>query len=277
MQAAAEKAAFARSRRDLRPLYCPAPPLGRLRKRATTLDLTRDSIRPLLDLQRIDSAIDRLLARQRELPEQMELDRLTEELDRARKTAAERELAFGSVSRDSTKLETEVATLDEKVKHESARLYGGSVSSPKELTAIQAEIDGLRKRKNHVEDQLLELMERREEAEKTLNEAKELVASLETQLSAARSARDDASTHIASDLEQLRAERDQVVPTVPEEALEVYEDIRPKREGVAVAALDNGVCRGCMVSLSPLARDEIRRSDEALVRCENCRRLLVIV
>ncbi len=240
------------------------------------MEPTREAMRPLLDLQRVDSAIDRLLARQAELPEQLELDRLTVELEQAGKTDAESELAFGAVARDVAKLEAEVASLEGKIDHESKRLYGGEVSSPKELTSIQAELDGLRRRKSHIEDQLLDLMERREAAEKDRTESKELTVSLQQQLAAATVARDDAATHIGVELEDLKAEREKIVPMIPEEALERYGEIRPKREGVAVAALEGGVCRGCMVSLSPMALDEIRRSDEALIRCENCRRMLVI-
>ncbi|MHB8511991.1 MAG: zinc ribbon domain-containing protein [Actinomycetota bacterium] len=240
------------------------------------MELTRDSVRTLLDLQRVDSSIDALLARRSALPEQVELDRLTAEIEKVRQQTAKLELDFTVVARESTKLETEVSNLEQKLAHESERLYSGSVSSPKELTSIQAEIDALRRRKSHVEDQLLEVMDKRESSEKTLGESKAELASLESQVSAAIVARDDSSTHIESDLLDLRAERERIVPMVPDEALEIYDDIRPKRQGVAVAALEGGVCRGCMVSLSPFALDAIRRSDEPLVRCENCRRLLVI-
>ncbi|GAC1412633.1 MAG: hypothetical protein NVSMB57_08110 [Actinomycetota bacterium] len=241
------------------------------------MELTRDSVRTLLDLQRIDSAIDALIKRRSALPEQLELDRLTAEIEGARKSAAEKELAFGSVSRETIKLETEVSNLEQKISHETTRLYGGDVSSPKELTTIQAEIDALRRRKRTIEDQLLTAMEKRENAEKSLAEAKETLSTLESEVAAATSSRDASSTSIESDLVAYRAEREQVVHTVPEEAREIYDEIRPKREGVAVALLEHGVCRGCMVSLSPFALDAIRRSDDPLIRCENCRRMLVIV
>lgn len=240
------------------------------------MELTRESVRTLLELQGVDSQMDALHARRSELPEQLELDRLTAELEMARKTNAARELGFGGVSREATKVETEVANLEQKIAHESARLYGGDVTSPKELTALQAELDSLRRRKSHVEDQLLDLMEGREQADKDLTESKALVATLEEQVAMALMARDDSSTHIESDLASLETQRKEIATRVPEEAFEIYEDIRPKREGVAVAELLGNTCRGCMVSLSPFAIDVIRRSDDPLVRCENCRRILII-
>ncbi|HVL90452.1 MAG TPA: C4-type zinc ribbon domain-containing protein [Actinomycetota bacterium] len=241
------------------------------------MEPTRETVRPLLELQRIDSSVDRLNGRAAALPEQQEMDRLTEELAAARKTLAERELGFGGLSRDTAKLEAEVEALSDKIKHENDRLYSGSVGSPKELTAIQAEIDGLRKRKNHVEDQLLELMEKKEAAEKDFNESKEQVSGLESQVAAATVARDTATTDIAGEIEKLQDERRALLPSIPEEAVEVYEQVRPKKEGVAVAAYEHGVCRGCMVELSPVARDEIKRSDDPFPRCENCRRILIVL
>lgn len=241
------------------------------------MELTRESLRPLLDLQQVDVAIDRLQALRAELPEQLELDRLSAQLDAARTVLAERELETGAFTREQDKFEAEVAALEAKIKHETDRLYGGEVSSPKELTSIQAELDGLRRRKSHIEDQLLDLMEKREAADAALAESKDRAALLQQQKDAAAAARDDAATHIASDLEARQAEREALVPRIPPEALEMYEDLRPKKEGVAIAALEGGVCRGCMVALSPVALDAIKRSDDPLVRCENCRRLLVIV
>lgn len=240
------------------------------------MELTREGMRPLLDLQRIDSTIDRLDARRAQLPEQVELDRLSEELEAARKAGAEKELGFGGVDRDVGKFEAEIQALDQKIQHESSRLYSGEVSSPKELTSIQAELDGLRRRKNHIEDQLLDLMEKRESAEKELAGSKEAISTLAEKVEQAKAARDDASLHIEQDMTAARTERSSIVPGIPAEALEIYEEIRPKKEGVAVAALERGVCRGCMVAISPVSLDAIRRSDDPLIRCENCRRLLVI-
>ena len=61
------------------------------------------------------------------------------------------------------------------------------------------------------------------------------------------------------------------------EVLALYEDIRERRGGVAVGELKNGVCTACGLPLSPMQRDEIKRGTEPIIRCENCRRLLVIL
>lgn len=237
-------------------------------------ELTRESLRPLLDLQRVDAALDRLVQRKADLPEQTALDELIAERTETQKAIAERQEAFDKSARDQTRLETEVATIEDKIAHESNRLYSGDISNPKELAAIQAELDGLRRRKNHIEDQLIDVMEVREKAEAAMNETKSKIDELTAKIGTATATRDAASVEIASETEKLTRERQAILPQIPEEALELYEDLRLKKQGVAAAKLDGNVCRGCGVSLSPLAMDKIKRS-EGIIRCENCRRILV--
>jgi predicted nucleic acid-binding Zn-ribbon protein len=104
----------------------------------------------------------------------------------------------------------------------------------------------------------------------------ERLEDLERQSQEATAARDAAAVEIETELGQNTTARAEILPDVPEELLEVYEELRPKKGGVAVAVLEGGVCRGCGVSLSPVALDGIRRGEsDAVVRCENCRRILV--
>jgi uncharacterized protein len=238
--------------------------------------VTRDALKRLLDLQRVDSAIDRLRQRKADLPEQRILDDLTAELEAARADHAAKQAELDAISIDQNRLEGEVSMLEDKIKHESERLYGGDISNPKELSNIQAELDGLRRRKNHVEDQDLEVLERREAVELELAELKEKVDALAGRTGEAAAARDAAAVEIETDLMQNESDRARIAPQIPDELIELYDDLRVKKQGVGVAPLVGGVCRGCGVSLSPVALDEIKRaSADEIPRCENCRRLVV--
>jgi predicted nucleic acid-binding Zn-ribbon protein len=239
--------------------------------------VTRESMRPLLDLQRVDSGIDRLNQRKADLPEQRELDELNEQRSVLAVTHAEAQASLDSVAREQTKLETEITQIEDKVTHEQGRLYSGELSNPKELSNIQAELDALRRRKVHLEDQELEVMERREGVEKEHGDLFTALTDLDAKIADAVARRDAASIEIENELGRLAQERAQLVTVLNPEVLALYEDIRARRGGVGVGALENGVCRACGLPLSPMQRDEIRRSDEPIIRCENCRRLLVIL
>jgi predicted nucleic acid-binding Zn-ribbon protein len=239
--------------------------------------VTRQSLKPLLELQRIDSAVDRLNARRAHLPEQQELDELADRRAEVAALDAEEQAVLDTATREQNKLEAEVRQIADKIDHEQARLYSGEVNNAKELSAIQAELDALRRRKTHLEDQELDVMERREEVETRANDLSKQLGEADAQVADARARLDAASVEIARELAELSAERAQLVPAINAELVELYESMRPKHGGIAVAKYDQGTCRACGLPLSPLARDEIKRTDEALLRCENCRRLLVVV
>ena len=239
-------------------------------------EVTKDALKRLLDLQRVDTAIDRLRQRKANLPEQRTLDDLTAELDAVKAEHASKKTELDGIALEQGRLEGEVSMIEDKIKHESERLYGGDIANPKELANIQAELDGLRRRKSHLEDQDLEVMERREAVEAELSSLTEKLDALTARTTEAGAARDTAAVEIETDLSNNEAERAAIVPEIPGELREMYDDLRSKKDGVGVAALVGGVCRGCGVSLSPVALDEIKRApDDEIVRCENCRRLLV--
>jgi len=238
--------------------------------------VTRASMRPLLELQRVDSGIDRLNQRKADLPEQRELDELTGQRSEIAVTHAEQQANLDAVAREQTKLETEITQIDDKVTHEQSRLYSGEVSNPKELANIQAELDALRRRKAHLEDQELDVMERRESLEKEHGDVATAVGDLDAKIADATARRDHASVEIEDELKRLAEERAGIVPQLHPEVIELYEDLRARKGGVAVGALENGTCRACGLPLSPMQRDEIKKTDDPIIRCENCRRLLVI-
>lgn len=230
----------------------------------------------LLELQRVDSAIDRLRQRKADLPEQRAVDELAAQLEEARAAHAPMKAQLDEIAREQSRIEGEVTSIEEKIKQESERLYGGDITSPKELANIQAELDGLRRRKNHLEDQDLEVMERREGIEKEVADLAARQEELTARATEATALRDAAAVEISNDLTANETARGDITPHIPTELHELYVDLRSKKDGVGAAALDKGVCKGCGVTLSPVALDEIRRAaPEEIVRCENCRRILI--
>ena len=229
----------------------------------------------LLELQGLDTSIDRLETRRGHVESGKEVDearRLTEE---AEGRVGELRMALDSIGAEERRLEHDISSIDQRIQAEQGRLYDGSVMNPKELQAIQAEITGLRSRKSRLEDEELGQMERREELETRL-------PALEAALSEARKGLDELEAsserevgEIAATLERRRGERERLAAEFDEELLELYEDLRAGKKGVGAAALRDGVCQGCHEKLSPLYLDRLKRA-EGIRRCEYCRRILVI-
>lgn len=237
--------------------------------------VTRESIKPLLELQRIDSTTDRLTARRANLPEQKELDALIAERADVQTVLDERQRVLSELVHNQTRFESEIEQIDTRNEHERTRLYSGEVQNPRELSNIQAELDALSRRKAHLEDQELEVMEQREEVDKEVAELAARVADLDAKVSDATARRDAATVEIDRETSALAAERAGIVPRLDAEAVAFYEDLRGKYGGIAVGALEDGTCRACSLPLSPVALDQFKRSDDPYARCENCRRLLI--
>ena len=233
--------------------------------------------RALLQLQAHDSAIDRLDHRRGSLPEDARLAELADALAAVDQLTAERDGTLATVQRDQSRLEHEVDTVTTKARNEEARAVSGKVTSPKELTAIQEEVAGLKRRQATLEDELLELMEQRETLEAELTELATRRDAFTADQAEVTKARDAALAEIDRELDGERTARDQVVPEVGEQLRALYDQIRSRQGGIGAAALVGNTCQGCRVSISPVELAAIRKlPPEEVKRCENCRRILVL-
>jgi uncharacterized protein len=233
--------------------------------------------RALLQLQAHDSAIDRLDHRRGSLPEDARLAELADALAAVDQLTAERDGTLATVQRDQSRLEHEVDTVTTKARNEEARAVSGKVTSPKELTAIQEEVAGLKRRQATLEDELLELMEQRETLDAELTELATRRDAFTADQAEVTKARDAALAEIDRELDGERTARDQVLPGVGEQLRALYDQIRSRQGGIGAAALVGNTCQGCRVSISPVELAAIRKlPPEEVKRCENCRRILVV-
>jgi predicted nucleic acid-binding Zn-ribbon protein len=229
----------------------------------------------LLDLQTLDSAIDRLVVRQRGLE-------VGDDLAAARKTADEAETTLGELrlqldvfDRDGAKLEHEIDSLSQKAAAEETRMYDGSVANAKELDAIRHEVENLARRKSDREDELLALLEQRETVERRAKEAEATSTDLRSGVEHVAADAGEELARVRSELQDLRAQKTALIPEIDPEVLELYEELRPHKKGVGAAALVDGVCQGCHEQLSSVELDRVKHSGE-LARCDHCRRILVL-
>lgn len=240
------------------------------------MDTSRDALLTLLQLQRVDSTIDRLQARLAHLPEQAALDALEARARELDAEIAERQAVFDEVSTRQRRLDFEVDTLVQKIKAESGRLYSGVVSNAKELQDISREVEALKRRKSVLEDNDLEVMEERDGVEKELEALTTERSSLAAEIERGRVARDAAAGETGLQLTSAEAERQRWVPRVDPQLLQVYDTIRASKGGVGAAAMVDGTCQGCHMRL-PAQEAERVRTAGGLVRCDECQRILVVI
>lgn len=229
----------------------------------------------LLELQVIDTAVDRLTARRRMLESETEVTAARSEADAAEDVLGELGLKIEAVGRDQKRIEHEVDSLSQKSAAEDRRLYDGSIVNTKELASLQREIENLKRRRSDREDELLGMMEELERLEVQSALARtesERQRALAEQIAAAAGAE---LVQIAAELETRAAERAALVSAIDPEVLELYDDLRAQKKGIGAVALVDGVCQGCHEKLSAMEMDRIKHT-EGIRRCEHCRRIVIL-
>ena len=234
-----------------------------------------DPARPLLDIQEIDTAIDRLMARMAALETGQDAAAALAEANEAERMMGELRLRLDELSRDQMRFEHEIDSMSQKATAEERRMYDGSVANAKELDSIRHEVDNLKKRRTDREDELLALMEIREELEGQERAAGERSEALRARVEEVGSVAADELERLRAELKERSEARAALAEKVDPEFLELYEDLRPQKKGVAAVALIDGVCQGCHEQLSSVYVDRLKRVDGPK-RCEHCQRILVI-
>jgi uncharacterized protein len=231
----------------------------------------------LLVVQEHDSAIDHLRHRRTTLPDRETLAAAEAAIRALAEPITEISERRDVIARDVKRLEDETGTVTAKVGEIDTTMYSGSVTSPKELQAMQAEIDQLRRHQSTLEDRELELMEAQEAVE---SELAPLVAQVAEHEATARAAKERiAAEEVVIDGE-IGAEievRAASVAVIPAELLADYERCRSATRGVGVARLVGNTCQGCRLTIPATEVARIRKGETEgeIAHCDNCGAILV--
>ncbi|WP_193097227.1 MULTISPECIES: zinc ribbon domain-containing protein [unclassified Streptomyces] len=234
-----------------------------------------DQIR-LLDVQALDTRLSQLAHKRRTLPEHAEIESLTKDLTQLRDLLVAAQTEESDCAREQTKAEQDVDQVRQRAARDQQRLDSGAVSSPKDLENLQKEIVSLSKRQGDLEDIVLEVMERRESAQERVAELTGRVASVQAKVDDATGRRDRQQQELDAETASVSKERGLVADAVPADLMKLYEKIREQQGGVGAARLYQRRCEGCHIELNITEVNEVRAAAaDAVVRCENCRRILV--
>ena len=197
----------------------------------------------------------------------------TKALKQARRALENAQAAVKKWAVRQRDLELETLGISDKSSRSEQRLYSGAVKNPKELTDLQAEVASLRRRRQKLEDDLLEVMIEREEAEAThtqaqqhLDETQALWSNQQANLITER----EALQERLAEIEQARAE---LLPGIEADDLATYQHLRRMKGGRAVTQLSGDACGACGMAVSPNLKWRIRQ--EGVGYCSNCERIIV--
>ncbi len=230
--------------------------------------------RRLLDVAATDRAIDTAEHRRRTLPELAVIAAGSDRLSGLKAAVVVAETEVGDLDRLGRKLDNEIDQVRGRADRDRTRLTAGQ-GSAKDLEGLQHEIESLARRQGVLEDESLELMERRETADETLARARDALDASTSEVGAAETRRDDAFADIDDELNSLRARRTEQTAPLPADLLALYQRIRAGGK-VAAAEMIGGQCGSCRVQLDVVAVNAARSAPvDAVVRCDECGAILI--
>lgn len=230
----------------------------------------------MLDVQTIDSALAQLEHRRKSLPEHAEINALTAAVARNSADLVAAETAVSDLEAEQNRAEAEIQPVRERLNRNQTRIADGTIADPKALSSMVEEVAHLQRRISDLEDAELEIMEQLESATSTLERLRVRAGELDRQLADAVARRDQAVAAIDVQVDQQRAEREELSPLLPADLLALYDKIGKSHNGVGAAELRQRRCTGCQLEVNAAdLRVFAAAADDDVLRCEECSRILV--
>jgi predicted nucleic acid-binding Zn-ribbon protein len=229
----------------------------------------------LLDLQQVDTTLNQLAHRRRNLPELATIADCDKRAADLRSQLVEAQTTQGDLAGEQRRLEADVETVRLRAEKDQQRMTAAGVPA-KEIAGLQHEVSSLARRQSVLEDELLDLMERQEGAD---TRVRELTIELDTVVAdraTAEAARDQAFAELAEAEAARTAQRAELAAGLPADLLALYDKVRQAGGGIGAAMLRQRRCEGCRLDLagSELSAVRTAKPDDVL-RCDNCGRILI--
>lgn len=234
----------------------------------------REQLR-LLDLADVDKSLNRLRHERNAIPQLKTIEDADAQLEGTRGDVIEAQTARNDLGREMQRLESDIDSVRSRLTRNQQRLDSGAVSSAKDVTALEHEMQTLHRRQSTLEDQELELMERAEELDGQLAEVAKSRQAVEEIRNGAVIERDERWAEVDQQISMTQTQRDTMAATFDADLLALYDKIRAT--GVPGAALmTQRRCGGCRMELSGSELAAVRSAaPDDVVRCESCRCIMV--
>jgi hypothetical protein len=223
----------------------------------------------LIELQTIDSELDQINLKRKELPEKkavmdQELEQANQNLE-AEKARLEEAIKFHRQKEDDLK-----KGLD-GLKRTKERLH--EVKTNKEYQAMLKEVENIEKLNGGSEDEIIRALEVLDRTRKEVQEKEKEQADFHKIFEKNTEQIDKELGAIDQDLENLQEKREKLQVLISPDLLKRYERIRTRRNGRAVVPVWKGICGGCNMSITPQMYIELQKRDD-MMQCPYCSRII---
>ncbi len=229
----------------------------------------KEQLALLRELQHIDLELDEIQSKKDQIVARLKentsfLDKLVQDLN-AQKEELEEIRTLQRRKKD------DLAEIKEQLSVRQKRLR--EVTSAKEYSAVEKEIDSLKKSAEQTEEELLHLLEVVESTESSIKEKEDKIVQLREGIASDEGEAEKQLAALDDKIKALKDRQEEARGEVSRRVIHKYDFIRSRRPGLAIVAAKDGHCEGCYMALPPQQFIEIQRG-QTLEICPSCNRIL---
>ncbi|MDM7998512.1 MAG: hypothetical protein QUS33_00550, partial [Dehalococcoidia bacterium] len=200
----------------------------------------------LYDLQQLDLRIERTVEALSRVERQLNHN---EDLERAKADLQAIQKEQAALQEKQRAAELTVDDLQAKLKPIQQKLLKISGSTPKELAAMEKQATQLKSHITEEEDKILDMMGQAEALQSAAAAKAATVDKMEREWADRRKELQAEQAELMATLESHRRAKDEIVAQIDPAHLQLYERLRQKKQGSAVAKIEQGRCQGCRITI----------------------------
>ncbi len=232
--------------------------------------VTQEQITSLVKLQKIEIETSSIKKQLSTVDQRIEV--LDKKLLDFNQTFEEQKSLINELNEKYRTYESDLQMHLDRRKKSEAKL--SSVKTNKEYQSSLKEIDDLENINSKIEDDMIEFLDRIEEAENVLKAKTTEFSELETQMKTEKEIIQKEAEEGRHRLGNLDAEWETVSGDIKAEVLATYNQIKENQAyKIGIVAVKDAVCQGCHMNIPPQMYNELQRGD-SLKRCPLCERII---
>jgi len=228
-----------------------------------------DQLKCLIEYQKIEDKKNQLIRSYEEAPRR--LAELEKEFEFFEGQYLSKKEEYDDARKTHRTVEQQIEDLRARMGRQKTRL--GEVRTNKEYQAMLKEIDETKKEVSRNEDIALELMDKIDRLVREVGDLSNDLEERRRKLEEERAVVRRESGELKGRLDRLEAIRRNVRDRLTPDLLKKTDFLFEKQAGIAVSAVENGVCKVCHMNIPPQKFIELQR-DEDIMQCPHCHRFL---
>ena len=229
-----------------------------------------ETLTKLLQLQQLDTELNVLENKSKDMPRRIEGIRLVLDSKKVEQQTLHQNLI--ELKKKYKLLEVDLKEAEEKIGRYSTQLYAAKNND--QYKAFLKEIDAQKKVKSTIEDNIIETLENIEISEKEIKHLESEHGEIEKETKDKIIILKKEEDNIHAAMKERYTTREKICEELGKDTLAIYERIRKSKVGIAVVTVEGERCGGCLNPLPPQKILEIKKKDR-IHFCEYCGRITV--